>query len=168
MSSFEWFKPLLRWKSRRDSSQTVDTGTFLQAPPGIRNIAHWEENCRKIHARAKDLIEGKIGVIEAARSLHLLSIWTSAQKDEDFLVFHEIDFGIIGLPVGSERQYWAKHALEQQDVTIHALEEYWISAALISAHRLVKKYRWALAARQRRRMLGTPRKSKRSNIGDSS
>ena len=142
---------------RRNPSQTLGAGTFPQVPPSIRNIAHWEENCRKIHARAQDLIDGKIGVIEAAQRLCVLSTWIHARKDKDFSVFLKIGFEIIALPVGTERQYWAKQALEREDAKIQILEEYWRPAALAAAHRLVKKYRWALAARQRRRMQGRAR-----------
>jgi hypothetical protein len=127
---------------------------FQQVPPGITNVPRWEEHCRKIHARAKDLIDGKVGVIQAAEALHRLAIWTRAEADPDFSVYRKICGEIVGLPVGRERQHWSKEGLEREDPKIKALEERWRPAALASAHRLVDRYRWALAARQCRRSIG--------------
>jgi len=129
-------------------------GQFQQVPPDITNVPRWEEHCRKVHARAKDLIDGKVGVIEAAEILHRLAIWTRAESDPDFSVYRKICGEIVGLPVGRERRHWSQEALEREDVKIKALEESWRPAALTSAHRLVDRYRWSLAARQRRRSTG--------------
>jgi hypothetical protein len=127
---------------------------FLQVPAGITNVPLWEEDCRKIHARAKELIEGKVGVLQSAEALWHLAIRTHAYTDQHFLVYRQICSEIVGLPVGVERQFWAQKSLEREDVKIRALEEYWQPAAIASAHKLVVRYRWALAARQRRRSAG--------------
>ena len=76
---------------------------FIQVPPGITNVPRWEEDCRKIHARARDLVDGKIGVIEAAEALHILVFWTKAQQDQDFAPFLRLWEDLIGLPIGSAR-----------------------------------------------------------------
>jgi len=123
-------------------------------PDGIANVPHWEEQCRRIHARATDLIEGKLGLIQAALELRRLALQTRAKDDADLAVFEKICAEVLGLPVGRERQYWAKHALEREDAKIRAVEERWRLAALASAERLIERYGWALAARQRRRMSG--------------
>jgi hypothetical protein len=55
--------------------------TFFQVPAGITNVPSWEEDCRKIHARAQDLIDGKISVIHAAEILRGLAIRTRVKDD---------------------------------------------------------------------------------------
>ncbi|HEV2270575.1 MAG TPA: hypothetical protein VGR92_14055 [Steroidobacteraceae bacterium] len=127
---------------------------FFRIPDGITNVPRWEEQCRRIHARATDLVEGKLGVIQAALDLRNLASQSRAKDDSDLAVFQKICAEVLGLPVGPERQYWAKHALEREDAKIRAVEERWRLAALAAAERLVERYRWALAARQRRRMSG--------------
>ena len=60
---------------------------FQQVPPGITNVPRWEEHCRQVHARATDLIDGKVGVIHAAEVLHRLdSVGIDPAKDGE--VFH--------------------------------------------------------------------------------
>jgi hypothetical protein len=127
---------------------------FFQMPAGITNAPRSEEHCRKIHARAKDLLDGKISVIEAAQALQSLALLTKAQQDPDLSVFIRLCGDLIGLPIGRERSLWAKHALEREDVKIRAIEQRWKPVALASAHRLVERYRWSLAARQNRRRSG--------------
>ncbi len=128
---------------------------FLRMPAGIVNAPRWEEQCRKIHARASEHVAGKLTAIQAALALNSLAIQTrAAQDDPDFSVFRRIYGEVMGLPVGGERQHWAQLALAREDVKIRAIEERWKSEALAAALRLVAKYRWALAARQRRRKAG--------------
>jgi hypothetical protein len=127
---------------------------FMEVPAGVRNVPLWEENCRKIHARAQDLIAGKSTLIDVALELQKLALWTHAQDDADLSIFTNVCEELVGLPIGTERQYWAKHALEREDVKIGAIVQRWSPQAKAAAHRLVEKYRWALAARQRRRRSG--------------
>src|ERR1700678_1219719 len=114
--------------------------TLPQAPAGVTNIPLWEEHCRKIHARAKDLIEGKLSVLNAANAIRPLVFWVRAEMDADLSVFKTISDETIGLPVGPERQYWSEEALQREDRKIQSLEERWKPAALASAHRLVERY----------------------------
>jgi len=124
-----------------------------QTPPAkVTNIPRWEEHCRKIHARASELIAGKLGIINAAIAIETLANWTHATKDADFAVFESISRESVGLPVGQERQYWAQDALKREDVKIQALEDRWRSAAEESARKLVERYSWAPDARRRRRI----------------
>ena len=125
--------------------------TLPRAPAGITNIPLWEEHCRKIHARAKDLIEGKLSVLNAAVAIERLVFPARAGTDADLLVFKTISHETIGLPIGPERQYWSEEALRREDQKIHALEERWKLVALASAQRLIERYSWALDARRLRR-----------------
>jgi hypothetical protein len=129
--------------------------SFVQVPVGITNVPRWEEHCRKIHARAADLIEGKAGVIQTALALQSLMLAARIEKDKDLLVFQKICGDALSLPVGSERQYWAKHALVREDVKIKAVELRWGEKAITAAARIAERYRWALVARQRRRQSGS-------------
>src|ERR1700679_2633691 len=99
--------------------------SFVQVPLGITNVTRWEEHCRKIHARAADLIECKAGVIQAALALQSLMLAARIEKDKDLLIFQKICGDALSLPVGSERQYWAKRALEREDAKIQAVEGRW-------------------------------------------
>ena len=128
--------------------------TFLQVPARIRDVSRWEEHCRKIHPRALDLIAGKLTLMQAAEAIHKLAQWTLATDDPDLAVFGKMLCDSVGLPIGTERQYWSEAALEREAPRIQSWEERWRPSALAAAHRLVEKYRWALAARQRRRATG--------------
>jgi hypothetical protein len=128
--------------------------TTRPVPKGITNIPAWEEHCRKIHARASDLVDGKVSVIQTALALQKLTILAHLDTDEDLGVFHGICGDALALPVGAERQQWNKHALQREDAKIEALEQRWKSAANSAATRLIDRYRWALDARQRRRSSG--------------
>ncbi len=46
----------------------------MEPPDHIQNVALWQSHCRKIRARAVDLIEGRIGTIVAARDLGTLGV----------------------------------------------------------------------------------------------
>jgi hypothetical protein len=127
---------------------------FFQAPAGIKNVPHWEEECRRVHARATDFIAGKLTVVQAALALSRLELMTRAKGDADFEVFRKISGELLGLPVGEERRLWAKQALDREDVKIAAIERRWKRSALAAARRLAERYRWALAARQHRRRSG--------------
>jgi hypothetical protein len=127
---------------------------FLQVPTRIHNVPRWEEHCRKIHARARDLIEGKISLMQAAVEINKLANWTLAGDDPDLAIFGKALFASIGLPTGPEREYWSEAALERVAPQIEAWEARWRPLALEAAPRVVEKYRWALAARQRRRGVG--------------
>ena len=62
------------------------------------------------------------------------------------------DFG--GLPVGSERELWAPHALAREDVKILSVEKRWRDRALAAAASLVTRYAWSLDARAKLRKNG--------------
>jgi hypothetical protein len=128
--------------------------SFPAPPATIRNVPHWEEECRQIHARAKDLTEGRITAIQAADTLHVLAIRTFATDDPDLVVFSRLWSELVGLPVGEERRFWSAQALVREDLKIQALEDRWYPLVLRAAVSLVEKYSWALEARANRRGKG--------------
>ena len=126
----------------------------MKPPPHIRNVPQWEEHCRMIRARALDLIEGRLSVIESARVLSKLTYWSELNNDPDLTTFVAIDSETDALPVGDARKYWASHALEREDVEIAKAEDLYRSTAIESAQRLAERFKWALEARAARRNSG--------------
>ena len=122
--------------------------------PHIHNIPQWEEHCRTIRARALDLIEGRLGVIEAARVIAKLGYWTSLREDPDVAAFVAIDSETDSLPLGEVRKLWADHALVRLDAEIEKAEGFYRQSALESAARLAERFSWALDARKARRNAG--------------
>lgn len=123
----------------------------MKAPDNIKNVAHWENNCRKIHARALDLLDGRLGVIETARALSVLASWACLEKDDDLMIFISIDSETNILPIGEVRQHWAPDSLKRYDVIIDKAEQRYKDIAFAAADRLAKRFAWALDARNNRR-----------------
>ena len=126
----------------------------MHFPAHISNVPQWEEHCRMIRARALDVIEGKLGVIEAARTLSKLAYWAGLREDADLLTFEAIDSETDTLPLGDVRKLWAEHALLGQDVEIARAEEMYKATAVEAASRLVERFAWTLEARKARRDAG--------------
>ncbi|MET3244725.1 hypothetical protein C8K18_11387 [Paraburkholderia sp. GV068] len=120
----------------------------MKIPPGVTNEELWRKHCRKIRARALDLLEGRLGVIEAARAMLQLAYWTKVEGEPEFLLFRAIASATDDLPVGSVRAYWAADALEREDVRIDAAEKLWNEKAVAAAEKLVERYQWTV--RQKR------------------
>lgn len=114
----------------------------MQIPAGITNEALWRKNCRKIRARALDLLEGRLGVIETARAMLPLAYWAKVEGESEFLLFRAVASDTDDLPVGDVRSHWATDALEREDRRIEAAEEFWREKALSAAARLVERYQW--------------------------
>ncbi|HTY61768.1 MAG TPA: hypothetical protein VMG30_05875 [Acidobacteriota bacterium] len=127
----------------------------MKPPSDILNIDFWENNCRKIHARAMDLIDGRSGVIETARALDLLASWTRLQSDEDLKIFISIARETDFLPVGEVRKYWAPDSLEREDAKINKAEEQNRDILISAAMRLAIRFAWAIDARNIRRKRNT-------------
>lgn len=125
----------------------------MKIPPGVRNEALWCKQCRMIRARALDLLEGRLGVIETARVMLPLAYWTKGQSEPEFLLFRAIASETDDLPVGNVRAYWSADALEREDVRIEAAENLWREQALSAAKKLIERYQWAV--RQKRSSSGT-------------
>ena len=107
-----------------------------------------------IRARALDLVEGRLSVIESARVLSKLTHWSGLNDDPDLKTFIAIDSETDTLPVGDVRKYWASHALELEDVEIAKAEDLYRSSAIEAAQRLAERFEWALDARVKRRHSG--------------
>jgi hypothetical protein len=126
----------------------------MQRPETLRNEAKWIRDCTKIRARALELLEEKISLIDAALAFHKLAIWTHAQSDPDLSLFSRVNDDLLGLPIGPERAHWATYALDREDLKIKAVVDKWRQPALDAAGRLVERYAWSLEARAALRSAG--------------
>ena len=112
----------------------------MSPPSWVTNNHSWRKNCRRIVARAGDLLDGRLGVIAAAQELIKLRFLTRTQDDPDFNIFVLIDSEADHLPTGSERQHWAADALATKDIEIRQIEEFYRKDALDAARNLQRKY----------------------------
>ena len=112
----------------------------MTPPPWVTNEESWRKNCRRVVARAGDLLEGRVSLVAAAYHLEKLRFWLRAQNDRDFDIFTAITSETTHLPVGRERQHWAKDALEAKDVEIRRIEDFYRANALDAARKLQMKY----------------------------
>jgi hypothetical protein len=140
----------------------------MKPPKGITDEAKWIRHCCQIHARAKELREGKISLAEASVALGPLASWTRAESERDFEVFRRLRDELIELPIGRERKHWAADALAREDVKIHAIEEKWRSKAMKAAGNLETKFAWSLAARTTLRKQARKEQDKRRSGARSS
>jgi hypothetical protein len=112
----------------------------MKPPSWVTSESYWNEQRRRLVACANDLIEGRIGVIEASRQFSYYRSWFRAQDDPDFMTFVAIDSDTDNLPVGAVRQKWAIEVLEKKDIEIQHSEALHRSHATEAARNLVKKY----------------------------
>ena len=126
----------------------------MQRPATIRNEPKWIKDCTKIRARALELLDGRISLIDAALALQKLAVWTHAQSHPDLSLFNRLLGDLLGLPIGPERSYWAPHALARDDLKIKAVVDRWQRPGLDAARKLVDRYSWSLEARAALRSAG--------------
>ncbi|MCE0499538.1 MAG: DUF2489 domain-containing protein [Methylacidiphilales bacterium] len=117
------------------------TGSDKMKPPSwVKNEAQWYKQCRRLIARANELIEGRATVLETARKLIKYRFWFRAENDPDFQTFAAIDSETDHLPLGNVRQHWASEALKKKDIEIQQAETQFRPQAIEAAHNLIKKY----------------------------
>ena len=119
----------------------------MKPPKGITDESKWIRQCSQIHARAKELREGKISLAEASAALGPLASWTRAESEQDFDVFRRLRDELVELPIGRERKHWAADALAREDIKIQAIEEKWRTKAMKAAANLEAKFAWSQEAR---------------------
>ena len=100
------------------------------------------ENRQKVVGLARELLAGRIGVVEAARRITALR-GDRVELDEfdpDFVTFLGIDRETDYLPVGDERTHWAADALAAKDLEIARSDEFYRTRALAAASHLVTRF----------------------------
>jgi hypothetical protein len=140
----------------------------MKPPKGITDEPKWIRHCCQIHARARELREGKISLAEASVALGPLASWTRAESEQDFEVFRRLRDELIELPIGREREHWAADALAREDIKLHTIEDTWRGKAMKAAGNLEAKYAWSLAARAAlRKQPGKKPEKKRAGVRSS-
>ena len=112
----------------------------MERPWWVTDESEWMADCTTIVQCVRDLIEGRKGVIESARTLQCLARRVRNERDPDFIVFIGIDSECHELPFGEVRTYWSASALAKADSRISSLEELWREQAMRAATRLLEKY----------------------------
>jgi hypothetical protein len=112
----------------------------MKRPVWVVNEAKWEADCAAVVQCARDLLEGRRGIIESARVLRRLAFEVRNEWDADFLVFRGIDSESDVLPIGRESDHWAPAALVREDEKIRAYEERCRADSVQAARRLMWKY----------------------------
>src|SRR5690349_25126100 len=103
-------------------------------------IAH--SNRQKVVAIAQELLDGRIGVIDAARQINAFRGERVAldEFDPDFVTFLAIDSENDDLPVGDVRRHWAADALAQKDLEIARCDKLYRHQASEAASHLVGRF----------------------------
>jgi hypothetical protein len=113
---------------------------MIEPPAWVKNKDSWRKQCRRLVARAKELIEGRIGLIESAREINKYGFWFQATEDPDFMVFHALHRETGQIPLGEVRKLWAPEGLLIEELKIQSAEMKFREKAQKAARNLVKKY----------------------------
>jgi hypothetical protein len=114
-----------------------DESRPLVVPIGHRILERQKQIRVHILHVAKELVEGRIGVIAAARELRQFHD-KEAQLAEILLTFVGIDSETDALPVGGVRKEWSRDALERKDREIAKAEQFYRDSAMNAAAELVR------------------------------
>jgi hypothetical protein len=100
------------------------------------------DNRQKVVAIARELLAGRVGVIEAARQIDAFRGDRVGldEFDPDFVTFLAIESETDDLPVGDTRSHWAADALAQKDLEIARCEALYRAQALEAASHLVTRF----------------------------
>jgi hypothetical protein len=98
-------------------------------------------NRRQAVTIARDVLEGRSGVIEGSRLLASLSHRVGlGEFDADFLPFVGIDSETDHLPIGEVRRHWAADALATKDAELAAAEAFYRQRAFEACSRLIARF----------------------------
>ena len=100
------------------------------------------DNRQKVVGVAQALLDGRIGVVEAARQIEAYrgDRVSLDEFDPDFVTFLAIESQTDHLPVGEDRRHWAADALALKNLEIARCEELHRPEALEAASHLVARF----------------------------
>lgn len=101
------------------------------------NLEYREDIGARLASLANDLIDGRLGVVEATRRLCAFQ-GLEQQLDARIDVFIAIASETDALPVGEERALWRQDALARSDNEIAVAEQRWRERAISAAKELVR------------------------------
>jgi hypothetical protein len=98
-------------------------------------------NRQKVARIAQDILDGRVGVIEASRAVVALRFEVAVDEwDPDFITFVGIDSETDDLPVGKAQQHWAPDALAQKAAEIARFQDLYREPAREAAAHLVARF----------------------------
>lgn len=91
---------------------------------------------------AREVLDGKLSVIEGCRRLNALScdLVDDWRVDKDFAVFGAVDSETDCLPVGAVRQHWNSSALVREDEKIEVAEALYRDRVMAACSNLVRRF----------------------------
>jgi hypothetical protein len=91
---------------------------------------------------ARDILDGRIGIIEGAREIRRFCGGHLGfdERDPDLNTFVAIDTETDDLPIGDVRQYWAPDALAQKDAQLARCEVIYREPAFRAASHLITRF----------------------------
>jgi hypothetical protein len=97
---------------------------------------------QKVAQIARDILDGRIGIIEGAREIRRFCGGHLGfdERDLDLNTFVAIDSETDDLPIGDVRQYWAPDALAQKDAEIARCEAIYREPAFRAASHLITRF----------------------------
>lgn len=101
--------------------------------PSLSERAHgWshgeylEQRCRDVIEMVQQAVNGTVGLLLAVReinaALHELPELEKRVREADFLFLTGVSSECDGLPLGTERQYWAPDSLQEKDLQAQSYE----------------------------------------------
>ena len=97
---------------------------------------------QKVAQIARDILDGRIGIIEGAREIRRFCGGHVGfdERDPDLSTFVAIDSETDDLPIGAVRQYWARDARAQKDAEIARCETIYREPAFRAALHLITRF----------------------------
>jgi hypothetical protein len=94
----------------------------------------------QIISTANAMIDGSMCFIEGSRRIRSLSFETDDPKDRLFDLFIQLESETDDLPVGDERQYWAREALERADKRANEMCDSYRESMFEACHALIAAF----------------------------
>ncbi|MCB9110106.1 MAG: DUF2489 domain-containing protein [Anaerolineales bacterium] len=122
--------------------QSVLPRKIVETPFNRYNLEEVESTKTEAIKTAENILSGKTGIIEGARILTAISHkLDSVERDSDFLVFIATASETDHLPVGKERELWAKAALQEKDIEIKQAENFHKENIFSACRALLEKWK---------------------------
>jgi hypothetical protein len=113
----------------------------LSTKPNLYDQSFVEAQQKQVVTIAREVLIGKIGIIEGARLLaKLRPTVTRDDFDPDFLPFVVIDSETGTLPIGKERELWASCALLEKDSEIRSAGEFYREQAVAACRVILERF----------------------------
>ena len=99
-----------------------------------------EEQRKAMAHMARQILDGKIGIVAGARELTRLRFPSRAESDSDILVFVGVDSETDHLPLGNVRQQWNAEVLKVKDEELKRYEVQVRERVFGACRNLITKY----------------------------